>query len=1389
MRRKKIALIVFSSLVAIIALAIVLAPSIVGGIARGRIEQALGERLEGSVSVGDVALAWFGPQKVTALAVDGGDERGTISLDATVDQGLLALAQGSDISLVLGGRVATRFDEDGRIGLARLPKPTTPGADQASSAAGGDPLGGRTLRVKFDGVSFAATGPDGAQYAIDRLDGNAVLSALQLDLALDAVTKSGGRAGELSIDGTLRLALAGDGAVDLARTTGNAVVSASKLAWPTKAGELSLSRLKLDLAKEASGNIKVAVDAVARLGRNPEGTVKADIVIAEAFGADGRFSIDPSDIAATIDARGVPMAALQPFAPEIAPGVSLDLVRDIGDSADLAVSKQAGNRARIALESRQVGLTFDGAVAPDGSSIDGGSIVARVGLAPELLRSLGLVEPGTLDLSLRGEGIVWRKSDDPVRAFGGSVSAELTKPFDFSIERLPTRIRANTLAASVAKKPGESTARAEIAASARYGATGDTTLAASGELDLASRALASATLSAQMRIDPAFVERITDGGVSARGTAASLKLSVPELAYIPSAEYSGLRALVARAKVELAGAVAVEAAGRTAAINDLSIELATPRGSKRGTLAVGARVDGASVRIDEEFGQFPSTGFDLAALEPSGTVLVEDLDPAVVARLIPQTAQSVGLLGRGKMRLDARNRTDRGALVAEFKLDAAAVDASGTVSYGPNAIAASELVVDATLTQEALASLDLGEQTELEPGARISLRAPVLALARSGEEWSPSGDLAVRTVIEGIRIRRAPGLAAPLAIARIDASASYAFAGERATANGRATLGAAGSDGDLDFRLVWQKPAAARLFGGAEGSVELSKFDLARLEPVFGLEQGAYSGILGGAGTLKVAFEEKDAPTGTVSLAFPKTQGELTLSAPVEGASRIARVRGQIASDIAPDVVARLAGLERDAQRRVTEAVRVDARIASLAVPLDAGFRPIPAEASVELTAALTPVTLEITDARGKKSIISTGSLSIGARSARLTDEISLKVTGTPVAAEAASAIDVDARVRGALSADPAKPAAPVVDGTLRATRFPAAAADAFAGTGGAIARYIGDAIDAKVDAASLSKSGGTLSADLKGEFASITAPSVAIAEGLLTIGNDKPVVVKVTPSKAVRDDLLASIHPVFRDVMIGANGGAPIDLTIRRLSYPLDGNRKRLDGEFALVTGDVELVPSGLVSALLFAADPGSPGTLSVHIDPLEAKIAKGRLTYRDFAMHAGRTQSGQWRNSLNFTGDIDLASKPVRLNSVSTTVPLSDASNWSKDAREFFDRLGAANAELVRTLAVGVEFFGPIFDPAGKPVKPERRLKLPEFDDIVRDNPGAILDAAGSIFDLFNKDDSKQADKSKQPSKPKSQQQQQPKKKKPTEPDGGRPGGTGGGASDQPASPPAKP
>ena len=77
-------LIALTSLLAFLLLAVVLAPTLLSGYARGRIEREIASRVLGTVSVRAVELGWFSPQRLSGLAIDGGAEVGKIDLTLEV---------------------------------------------------------------------------------------------------------------------------------------------------------------------------------------------------------------------------------------------------------------------------------------------------------------------------------------------------------------------------------------------------------------------------------------------------------------------------------------------------------------------------------------------------------------------------------------------------------------------------------------------------------------------------------------------------------------------------------------------------------------------------------------------------------------------------------------------------------------------------------------------------------------------------------------------------------------------------------------------------------------------------------------------------------------------------------------------------------------------------------------------------------------------------------------------------------------------------------------------------------------------------------------------------------------------------------------------------------
>ena len=1343
----------------VLVLAVVFAPLYLRGYARDMIVREVGAKVNGVVTVGAVKLGWFSPQRVDALSIRGDRDTGSVTVTAEVAQGLLALATGDEVTVSVTGSAQTQIDARGRAGIASLPRQdeATPRQEPVGAApppAKEKPLGGRKIRIELEGIDLDATRDGKPLYAVDGLTGwvgleGTDVQGLKVNGELKAATgiAQGGavRAGDFDAAFIALVPQRADGSFNALGTTGSIELKATNLPVPSAAGqEIFAEQLSVTAAYLGESSMLSARGSL-RAGDEQPATIDASFSSGRILGDAGDFVLDPATVEADIEVKALPMTVLQPYAPELREGVRLDFVEDFGRFADIRVKKEKGERANALLDTRRVKLSFDAAVAADGSSIDDGALEASVSVRPELLRALGVDALGPLVARAEGSKVAWRRpakdAGDGLAALGGAFTVALVErlgvrgAFDAGGERVDVRV--DSLRASVDKKLGERAASMTAALAGVYGAGSPLEATLSGRLDLASKSVTGGSIDASVTLEGGLVERVTKSAVSPGRGGTAAKLVVPAFAYRPTEGRSALQSLELRGRVELTGDLLVSGGKSVATVRGLGATFALPSSGSPGSVDLAARIDGAETRIVQRFAAIPQAFDDPAAFGLEGTIDVRGLDPSVIARFAPAAKDSLGVLGAGPLTLSARNRTEAGAIAVDFTLAAATLNASGNARYAKDAFAATNLACDVSLTPEVLASVKLPDTVALAPGAKASVRVPTLAVARGAEGWAPSGDIAARVTVDRLRIERAPGLKGTLEVPRLEADATYAMKDERATAKGFASLGAGGSAGRLAYDVIWKKPAEAKLFRGVEGTLALSQFDLAQVEGALGLEPGGYSGMLGGAGDCTVELRERGAAQAKVALVFPKTRGDVTIDVVEEAKQRIARATGSIDAQIAADAFAAMAGLGKDPKRRVTTPVEAKLAIRSFGIPLDAELKPVLADAALDVSGSLSPVAIEVTDAQGRKSTVSTGALALTAKTARLSDELLVRVSGAEKAAAApggAGALDLDARVRGAVARSKDAKAQPVVDATLKASKFPAATVDALAGTKGALGRYLGNAIDAEVVAKNFSTAAGaqgSMSAKLSSQFAEVDAPALLVGDGYLRATAEKPMRATFTLSPEVREQLLTPINPVFSDVTSKERAR----FTLSSLAWPLDGDRRKFDAAFTLETGEIQLTNAGPLAFLLTVLQAGRTEGFEAQIDPLRVNVSKGRLTYRDFNLRAGKTQQGAWRNTLVFSGDIDLASTPMFVNEIKTAVPLSDAANWSSDARGVFEAIGAASPELLKSLTVGVKLSGPVFDANGKPAKLKQEVALPDIADILRDNPGAVIDTVGGIIDAFKK------------------------------------------------------
>ena len=1339
-----IAMITAASLVVLVALL----PTILSwGIASMIVRSNLADRIHGEVKAPLVLLGWFSAQRVGGLRIDGAEGAGQIDLDIEVDQGLFGLAMGDDITATIRGSVISATGPNGEYRLLEALKtpqseaipetsPSAPTSTGTSIAAPDAPFfGTRKLQLTLVDFSIGDWNADRSAGSIAILSGDVALDGAKahIDLSAKASSKQSGTtnaAGACTLKGDAVLVTSASGGIDLFKSTLECALELKDARFVTPRGVVEKASLSMSVSKDAEGSIAIDGRGEGAVEGGAASTLAVKLRATECIDASGSVQFDLAKVIANVDLRAMPIAPLTPLLRAVGVDARIDPTLDLGETADILITAAGAGAARLSIDTQRMKLNFAGTVTPDGTSVRDGVLDASMTLRNELVSAMAGIEAKTpLHATLSGKSITWTQAIDgteaPMKSAAGEFQFELTRPMNLTVPASMTGLASATsvgvqvCTARVSKQAGVDTISAMSTLDATLGVGGQLRLTSSADLDLASMRAAHINLDCSGAIDPSMLAALSKDAVQVGPRGATIKVQVTELAVDPALDSIVSSGTV---RVDVGGSLILQSASTQTAVTNIALIAKMPSANALGSLDLSASVDGSNARIVQSFAAIPQRFDDVAQLGLSGTISLQGIDPSLITRFVPAAAESIGVLGRGPIACTLKNDTKNSRLNAEFSVKAANVEASGTAQIAKESIGLQGIRVAATLSAESLAALPLPEGMLFEPGANFTVTVPACELRQSSAGWSLESALTANVVAKNIRVLRAPGLSAPLGVATFDATVSYAMQEERASAKGSATLGGGGTAGAMQFDLAWKKPAEAKLFGGAEGTLSFTKFDLARFEPSFGIQEGMYSGLLGGAGSLSVQFKEQPAASANVTLDFPKTKGSIALAVTGDAAKRRASGTGSVTAEISAEAFGKLAGISNDTTRRVMQPVTASLTIDSFACALDAAMQPVLESGAFALRGALSPVAIEIIGANQTKSIVSIGALALTASATRLAEQVTVKLS-SDASGKSSGTLAVDATVRSALSAKP------IMDADVRATKFPAATIDALAGTNGALQKYVGDAIDATFLAKGVSQDRGTASASIKSAFASVDAPNLAFGDGFLKVTKEKPLRATFMMNDAVKQELLASINPVFTDV-VSPN---PAVFTLTSLAWPTDGDRRKFDAAFDLTLGEVRLTNSGPLAFLIGMTGTANKDGMDALVEPLHGTISHGKLTYDNFNLRFGKTATSTWKNSIVFAGDVDLVA--LYATAITTEVPLADAANWSKQADLLVQGLSASGQEFVKGLKVGVKMSGPLFDRNGKPAKLDVSPTFPDVGKALLDNPAGLIETAGSIFDAFRK------------------------------------------------------
>ncbi len=391
------------ALLVLLGAVVALVPTIIGsGMVRGAVERAIGERVNGTVALQELRVAWSGPMAVRGLRIDDPSTGTAIAADLSVAQGLWTLVtQGmAELDVRVSGSLRTARMDDGTLGIARLAKEpgvattaTTTAAQAASrppsDAIAGLPDGLRRAGLAIDGLTVELADDRGAvEWAVRDLKGAmSVERGGDLTLAIAGATEAGGQRGAIDVAATLTRMFGADGAVRL-RGAG-AQVRASVTEAPLVAAEMDMriGRLRADVRSEdLTGRIQADVDAEASIDGEPGAAVRAALVFDRLLAADGSTIVDLAAIHGSFEATSVPT---RPFERFVA-GSGIELSRDVGPRIDVKATfaDASGGEIDLSMRGSALAIAAQGSVDPSTRAARLRTVTLDGALAPALLESV-----------------------------------------------------------------------------------------------------------------------------------------------------------------------------------------------------------------------------------------------------------------------------------------------------------------------------------------------------------------------------------------------------------------------------------------------------------------------------------------------------------------------------------------------------------------------------------------------------------------------------------------------------------------------------------------------------------------------------------------------------------------------------------------------------------------------------------------------------------------------------------------------------------------------------------------------------------------------------------------------------------------------------------------
>lgn len=1104
--------------------------------------------------------------------------------------------------------------------------------------------------------------------------------------------------------------------------------------------------------------------------------LEADLKLGRLFDGAGRFAFSPASVSGGLTASNIPISLIAPFgglsssdpgaanpieqfigkASEVIERCSIECAGRGGEGAKAEAPSTADLHVVLAAPKAKVDLraTVEGA-----KTIREGALDATFSLDAATLASLtGSTFERGAELRLTGDHLAWSDPGEHGRqsdAVSGSLRLEAGDDIQPRFEVVSAAGAARALAVLVSKGsnvvvelPGKGEPIAATLALRVGYALGDAAPKSPEQVNVSGRLELLRDLSRVEAREAAVSLPVSDEAlatafdIGASGGSAAISLSIPSWS-LPLDGKSFEESLLGSAgeiELRLDGRFALPLAGgpRPLGVDGAELHLVSSGLSTGATVTVATVIDGAQARLE---GTLLGLSSPLAALDPlalldHATLTATDPRLAATGSWVPQAGEWGRRLDVPDARLVVnveRNADDPRRARIEARLsagDTLAMElkgASGLESARVEALTVSALA-DRRLMDGVAASGAGGAPIgiELAGPCRLSLASssPIdLVFSEVAAGKLPVGGLTLTA--EDISFARVPGLSGPVGVrglslafnAAPDASAVF-------VKGGCAAVGKAANDrlNSISVDLRWSpKGRPDSLLHGLEGSVLAEGIAVGWIERLFGLPESRIAIWTGGAGSVRAELAASEGgDVVRVHPSFPQVRGAVELLA------RGAAVDVNLA-DLAVTVpAAELSALQA---RSAGSAGGSCEFTGDLGLRVSAGHVRLPhlreanagalSRAAVELDLRTDSINVRVPTRDGQRETLGVPPLRLVVDAPDVGDRIGFRLAadgsagGAAAGARIAASGEIEALLdaQGRLAPDSAS-----VNCNVDVHDLPTSLVELFAGTGGSLARKVGEKLTINANAAASSRGArSTVSANLVSEYLDLKIPDVAIERGTLRLAGQDPVQATFALSPGIKEDLLYAINPLFGDISLD-NKRAAFRLT--SLNCPLDGDLSKLDAEFALEVGDVKLSGDKPI-CILFALVKGgfSPGA-EARVEPFVATIRNGKLVYKNFGLKLFRGKPGgeeEWKVAVNMEGDVRLGEKPMRVEGISASIPLTVFVDAAGQATRLIADIGGLDGEIAQKVSVGVTMYGELHDAKGRPKELKQKITVPGAEQIL--------------------------------------------------------------------------